>query len=948
MSLNTYQVQANKDKFFFLLANVSTLTANSISTLTLNSGFANITTIKSKELDSEFVSSFAINTDTISSQNLEANFAFISEATVLGGFISSLVTNNILLDGNSLDTGGAGAGATLLLNGFPIVTAALSSFSSLSDWAYFPAASTLQMGMNSISNAGNIQCMNINSQNIYNALTIQTDTLSALTNFTSPSGNVTNFRTTNFSTTNAVTSNLIVGSNATIPNLSVTTLTGQVAQFQGLSSLTVSTGSINGTPYTPASNWSAFPATQTVQMNQNTLAGGSNFAITASNLTITASNAFSNICDDFSVIADEGANIASVANINLTAQNGTYGSIALTANGGFNNGVNGVVNITANGGQVGGVGQGGSINLTANTPLGFSNLTSKISLNASGINSYAGVVPPLASAFGYNFIYGTNGVYIASGLPPGLPNVPGTTYIYGTLGIEMPSDAYMKNIYPYWDGLTTPPDLTITGRYIIPNAAQVCVQMSNIKRIDFQSNVTTYMSNCDEITMSANGVINTSNFTTTNGTIGTLSNTTIVGSGAGSISGYSNITTSNLNTTTINGAAYPPPSGGASTISTFTTASISTATIATAFISSIQKPASFLEINTPTITFTTPGGTNLNNIQNIFGTTGSNLQINSATVTINGQPGGWVKVGTTTTGDPDTFFLPNATVSTQSVLLSSINNFMSFGTKSAKINGDVAQLQLFNTASSVGNNLNLLARQSYSEIQSYNSSFTTPTSLLFNADNFGFNVNPADITGGFEMDISGSTQIRNGGLQVTDFISTSTLTPDTLTVQNIDGLVNVNGKAYYTFGEFLTTSTITVSAANTPTIIPFDTNTVGNETSLNTGAIEVAQAGLYEFKMSIQFDKSGGGVDEVDFWVKVNGNDVANTASKVVVAGTNGETLGTFFTYLNLNRNDLVEIAFASGDPTMAATAFPAWVTPGDPYDRPAIPAVVANIILIR
>jgi hypothetical protein len=149
----------------------------------------------------------------------------------------------------------------------------------------------------------------------------------------------------------------------------------------------------------------------------------------------------------------------------------------------------------------------------------------------------------------------------------------------------------------------------------------------------------------------------------------------------------------------------------------------------------------------------------------------------------------------------------------------------------------VAQLQLYNNnPGGFGNNLNLLARVGYSEIQSFNSNFTTATNLLFTADNFGFNVNPADITGGIEMDISGNTQVR-GDLYVTGEVYTSTIT----------GLQTINGKDIYTFGEFLTTSTVTVSAANTPTIIPFDTNTVGNQVSLSSGAIAVAQAGLYEF-----------------------------------------------------------------------------------------------------
>jgi hypothetical protein len=273
-----------------------------------------------------------------------------------------------------------------------------------------------------------------------------------------------------------------------------------------------------------------------------------------------------------------------------------------------------------------------------------------------------------------------------------------------------------------------------------------------------------------------------------------------------------------------------------------------------------------------------------------------------------------------------------------SIQVSSINSFASFGTKSMRVEGDVAQIQLRNNnIAGAGTNLNLLSRTAYSEIQSFNSNFTTPLNLIFNADNFGFNVPSASITGGIEMDISGNTQVR-GDLYVTgtEYVST------------IANLKYVNTKDIYTFGEFLTTTTIPVTGANTPTVIPFDTNTVGNEVSLVSGAIEVSQSGLYEFKVSIQFDKSGGGTDVVDFWVRVNGNDVANTASQLVVNGTQGETLGTCFYYLSLNASDKVEIVFASGDATMEAAYFPAWVTPGDPYDRPAVPAVIANIKLLR
>lgn len=525
---------------FFLRANVSTLVvgniqANNISTTTFSAGTGNIST-----LNAEYISTSYLQTDSISSQYTETNFAEISTILCLNGLISSFRTNNVILDGNTLDTGGGGFGAVLLLNGLPIATGT-SSLSSIQDWSFFPCLSTLQMGSNDIKDAGNITC-----QNIYNALNIQTDTLTSLTSMTSPSGVITNLRTTNLSTVNSVNSNVVAN------NLSSVVFRSQTGVFSGgLSSLSISTGTINGFIPISGSNWSQYPATSAVNMNQFSLNGGSNFAINTSNLTVTASNQYSNACRDFSVVADEGINIASVAEINLTAQNGTYGSVAITANGGFNNGINGVVNITANGAQLLGVGQGGTINLTANTPTGFSNLTSKISINASGVNSYAGVIPPIASLAGYNFIYGTGGVNICAGLPSVFPNFPGTTFVYGTLGVEIPSDIYCLDIQPYWDGVSASNgDVSIHGRTV--NLTNQCyVTLSNVKSLDMDffalirnvkgitfcnSYASNYMSNATNI----QGTGSISGYNSISGT--TLSGTT---------GNFTTVNSSNLNTSNI-------------------------------------------------------------------------------------------------------------------------------------------------------------------------------------------------------------------------------------------------------------------------------------------------------------------------------------------------------------------------------------------------------------
>jgi hypothetical protein len=395
MSVNLISAWINQDNPFFTLVNASTITAGNINALQVSTG--------SLIVDDVDIGGAIFVSSIYATGLLQANeLSSITLYTDIGA-VSTLFTQHIILDQATLDVVG---GNVLLLNGSPIAT--LNNLSSIADWSYYPAVSTVNMGGQNLSNVGNITCQNIN-----NALNVQTDTLTVGTSLTAPNAIITNLRTTNFSTTGT----------ATINNLVATT--------------------INGGTFAPSSNWSQFPATSNVNMAGYNLVGGSNLAIQTSNLTLTASNALVATCDDFTLTADEGINVGSVASINLTAQNGTYGAVNITANGGFSNAINGVVNITANGSQVGGVGQGGSINLTANTPLGFSNLTSKIALNASGINSYAGSIPSFASLYGYNYLYGQNGVNIVAGLPPGaLPNTVGTTYIYGTLGIEMPFKYY--------------------------------------------------------------------------------------------------------------------------------------------------------------------------------------------------------------------------------------------------------------------------------------------------------------------------------------------------------------------------------------------------------------------------------------------------------------------------------------------------------------------------
>jgi len=745
----------------FLLANISSLTAsdikaNTIETNLLSTGNATISSITGTEggvnIDFAFISS--LNSDgKIEANEFSSIFTFALEGTV-----STLFTQHIVLDQAKLDVIN---GNTLLLNGVPLATTS-TSISSLQDWSFFPAIYNVDMNGFALSNCGNIY-----SQNIYNALNVQSDTLSALTALTSPSATITNGRFTNLSTTNLQVNTITNSSNITF---------NQSLRAPAVSTINLSTATVNGFPFISGSNWSQYPATQTVNLQGNGLSNNGNLTITTtSNTTINTG--------EFFMTADGGLSIASITNVDITAQNGNRGQINLVANSGFNNGVAGQIFLTANGGQVAGVGTGGTIELTANTPIGFSNLTSKISLNASGINSYAGSIPALASAYGYNFIYGQNGVYIASGLPPGLPNVPGTTYIYGTLGIEMPSDAYMKNIYPYFDGITTPPDLNITGRYIIPNLAQVCVRMSNVKQIDFQENVATYMSNLDTLSMSSNGSITTSNLVATTAGITTLTGTT-----------------------------------------------------------------AFTTLNGTTLTATTVNGSNINS---------SNLVASNSLIT--------------------------SLVSTLAENVSSINGFTSFGQKSIRVQGDVAQIQLSNNnTGGAGTILNLLSRVATSEIQSFNSNFTTPLPLFLNAS----------------------------------YTSTPALFCSTINGQSLP----------YPYGSFTVNANQTIGVPNTAVSTIFDTTEYANGISIVGGTsprVAVSTTGLYRWLASPQFNTTSGGANPVSFWFQKNGVNIPRSASRATVAN-NATLFSAVEIYEQMNAQDTLSFCFTSSDTNMNLSYLPA------------------------
>ena len=166
---------------------------------------------------------------------------------------------------------------------------------------------------------------------------------------------------------------------------------------------------------------------------------------------------------------------------------------------------------------------------------------------------------------------------------------------------------------------------------------------------------------------------------------------------------------------------------------------------------------------------------------------------------------------------------------------------------------------------------------------------------------------------------------------------------------DISGVRTINTRPVFINGAFSSDATQfqVGGLSNSPTPITYNSTDVTNGIALVPGQdsqIRVSKTGLYQFQFSAQLDKSGGGVSQVEIWLRKNGTDIPFSATQVVVNGTNGETVMTVPFFLQLNANDYIECVFASGDATMCIAGFPAITSP---YTRPAIPSIIAVMSLL-
>jgi hypothetical protein len=122
---------------------------------------------------------------------------------------------------------------------------------------------------------------------------------------------------------------------------------------------------------------------------------------------------------------------------------------------------------------------------------------------------------------------------------------------------------------------------------------------------------------------------------------------------------------------------------------------------------------------------------------------------------------------------------------------------------------------------------------------------------------------------------------------------------------------------------YFDTTTQTNPVANTVNLFRY--NSVETEFQITRGTptskIFVNNTGIYNFQFSAQLDKTGGGASVVYIWPRINGVNVPNATTKVVIDGPNNEIVPAWNFVLIMEAGDYFELAWQSSDTAVVILA---------------------------
>lgn len=145
------------------------------------------------------------------------------------------------------------------------------------------------------------------------------------------------------------------------------------------------------------------------------------------------------------------------------------------------------------------------------------------------------------------------------------------------------------------------------------------------------------------------------------------------------------------------------------------------------------------------------------------------------------------------------------------------------------------------------------------------------------------------------------------------------------------------------YGSFSDSTNQAVGAANTPQTITF--NTTGAVSGVSVGSptsrLVCAAAGKYNFNFSLQIESSTASSRLVTIWPRVNGTDIANSATTLTIKSSTDVIVPSWDFTLSMNANDYFELVWAADGTSVSLSAHASQTSP---FTRPAVPSAKISV----
>jgi hypothetical protein len=148
------------------------------------------------------------------------------------------------------------------------------------------------------------------------------------------------------------------------------------------------------------------------------------------------------------------------------------------------------------------------------------------------------------------------------------------------------------------------------------------------------------------------------------------------------------------------------------------------------------------------------------------------------------------------------------------------------------------------------------------------------------------------------------------------------------------------------------------TATDTPTVVKWNTLDSGSGWTLAApGSATPNQTGIYKITFSVQIANTANAIHDAVFWIRVNGADVANSATYFSIPARKGAGNPTYIcayseATFTITASSVVQLMWATDlayNPTGPVDGVYLFADPAQttPYARPAIPSAIGSITFV-